>query len=108
MKQEQEKYWVYAIQNETSKRIYIGYTVDLEDRIKRHNSGQVYSTKANRPWELISYQTFESRSQAMWMEGELKKSRGKRLKWIKENKLNEPTPRREGHTGNNSPRQWIG
>ncbi|RZB33767.1 MAG: hypothetical protein SRB2_03697 [Desulfobacteraceae bacterium Eth-SRB2] len=67
----------------------------------------VYSTKGDRPWELISYQKFESRIQAMWKESELKKSKGKRLKWIKENKLNEPTPRREGHTGNNSQRPEI-
>ena len=108
MNQKRKKYWVYAIQNEASKRIYIGYTGDLEDRIKRHNSGQVYSTNSDHPWKLISCQAFESRSQAMWKESELKKSKGKRLKWIKENKLNEPTPRREGHTGNNSLRQWIG
>jgi len=102
------KYWVYAIKSEVSGRIYIGQTSDLYDRLKRHNSGEVYSTKAQRPWRLIAHEEFSSRSQAMWKESELKKSKGKRLKWIKENKLNEPTPRREGHTGNNSQRQWIG
>ena len=107
MNQKRKKYWVYAIQNKASKRIYIGYTGDLEERIKRHNSGQVYSTKSDHPWELISCQMFESISQAMWKESELKKSKGKRLKWIKENKLNEPTPRREVRKGSNSQRPGI-
>jgi len=54
--------------------------------------------KTQRPWILVAYEEFPGRSQAMWKERELKKSKGKRLKWIKENKLSELTPRREGRS----------
>jgi putative endonuclease len=77
--QNKSKYWVYAIESEISGRIYIGQTSDLDDRLKRHNSGEVYSTKAQRPWILVVYEEYSSRSQAMWKESELKKSKGKRF-----------------------------
>jgi len=76
------KYWVYAIQSKTNGRIYIGQTNDLFDRIKRHNAGSVYSTKADTPWKIIALQQFESRATSMKKEAELKKSKGKRTKWI--------------------------
>ena len=79
--------WGYAIQNETNGRVYIGQTADLEERIKKHNSGQVYSTKKELPWKLIARLLFRNRSQAMWVENELKRSRGKRLRWIYEFRL---------------------
>ena len=102
---------MYAIKSATSQRVYVGQTSDLEDRMKRHNSGEVQSTRKDVPWKLVAVEEFKTRSQAMWKEMELKNSRGKRVKWLEQNRLitrNEPTPRREGHTGNNSQRQWIG
>ena len=76
---------MYAIESEVSGRIYIGQTSDLDDGLKRHNSGGVYSTKTDRPWKLIANQIFESRSKALRKEGELKRSRGNLLKWLKIN-----------------------
>jgi predicted GIY-YIG superfamily endonuclease len=35
--------------------IYTGCTNDLEDRIKRHNSGQVIATRNNLPVEIVTY-----------------------------------------------------
>ncbi len=96
MKQKEQRYWVYAIKSESTERIYIGQTSDLDERVRKHNSGEVYSTKCDRPWRLFACQEFESRSQAMWKENEIKQSKGKRLRWIEEKRLNEPTPRREG------------
>ena len=117
--QNKSEYWVYAIESEVPGRIHIGQTSDLDDRLKRHNSGEAYSTKAQRPWILVAYEEFSSRSKVKWKESELKKSKGKRLKWIKENKLNEPThrpvrptgwkrPRRAGHIQSNTQQQAIG
>ena len=78
-------FWVYGIKGHNSDRIYIGQTEDLEKRLKAHNSGLVPSTKMNRPWSLIAYETCETRRIARWREFQLKKSRGKRIKWIREN-----------------------
>jgi putative endonuclease len=38
--------------------IYTGCTNNLEDRIKRHNMGQVIATKNNLPVEIITYIAF--------------------------------------------------
>ena len=48
-----EKYTVYALRSLVDNRIYVGFTSDLERRLKEHNSGKTQSTKGCRPWELF-------------------------------------------------------
>jgi putative endonuclease len=81
-------FFVYAIKSLPTKQIYIGQTEDIEKRLKYHNSRYVKSTKEKKPWILLAMEGFEDRNKARWIENELKRSRGKRLKWIKENKIN--------------------
>ena len=78
-------YWVYAIKNQTNGRIYIGQTANLEKRLATHNAGKVPSTKLDRPWSIIAYEEFNTREEARWQEFNLKKSKGKRLKWLQAN-----------------------
>jgi len=78
---------VYAIESLSTKRIYVGQTKDLNKRLQYHNLGYVKSTSRNRPWELIAFEKVKSISEARWMERQLKKSRGKRIKWIEEKRL---------------------
>ncbi|MCF8107565.1 MAG: GIY-YIG nuclease family protein [Desulfohalobiaceae bacterium] len=81
------QYYVYAIKSEISDRIYIGQTQDLTGRLQKHNTGKVISTKNDRPWILYAYEMFNDRSLSMWAEKEIKKSRGKRIKWLENNLL---------------------
>ncbi len=74
-------FYVYAIQN-LEHRIYIGQTQDLDDRLRRHNAGQVKSTRSGRPWRCIKTQSFNTREESRYFEWQLKKSRGKRTKWL--------------------------
>ncbi len=80
---------IYAIKSLTTNRIYIGYTQDLDTRLKYHNSGYVKSTVEDKPWEIIALERFNSRNEARWKERLLKKSKGKRIKWIEHNRINE-------------------
>jgi putative endonuclease len=80
-------YNVYAIQSGTSKRIYIGYTNNIDTRLNSHNSGYVKSTAKDKPWKIVAAEQVENKDEARWLEHSLKKSRGKRLKWIKENRI---------------------
>ena len=73
---------VYAIRSEKTGRIYIGQTVNLEARFRSHNRGYVASTATERPWTLIKQQSFSNRSEARWIEFCLKRSRGRRLRWL--------------------------
>jgi predicted GIY-YIG superfamily endonuclease len=78
---------VYAIKSVTINRIYIGHTKDISDRLNYHNSGYVKSTAKDRPWKLIALEKIESKNEARWLERSLKKSRGKRLRWVEKNRL---------------------
>jgi len=78
-------FWVYGIKSDSSGRIYVGQTSNLVRRMKQHNSAKVLSTKKDCPWSLVALKEFETRREARWLEFQLKKSRGRRLKWIKEN-----------------------
>ena len=52
------KYFVYLLKSEVSNRCYIGYTVDVYKRLKKHNgiiTGGAKRTKRHRPWKLIMY-----------------------------------------------------
>jgi putative endonuclease len=80
-------YFVYAIQSLSKKRIYIGHTKDFNKRLQYHNAGYVKSTSDARPWVLIALDQFETRSNARWIERELKRPSSKRKKWISQKKV---------------------
>ncbi len=86
MNLEIEKFIVYAIRSDTTNRVYVGQTDDIERRLKEHNSGRVKSTKHETPWKMLAIEFLQDRSEARWCESCLKRSRGKRLKWIDKNK----------------------
>jgi len=75
-------FYVYALQDVTGKRVYIGQCGSLEKRLEAHNAGYVKSTRSDRPWTLVAFQIVEERKEARWIEHELKKSRGKRSRWL--------------------------
>ena len=53
---------------------YCGYTSDLDRRIREHNSGTgAKYTKPRLPVELIYYEEFDTKSQAMKRECAIKK-----------------------------------
>ena len=74
---------VYVIQNQSGK-IYIGQTINLLNRLARHN-GELPSksrsfTKLNKgPWTLVYSEKHNSRKSAMERERELKSSRGRQF-----------------------------
>ena len=65
-------YFVYILQSERDGSYYVGHTSNLEDRLKRHNERRSVYTRAKAPWKLIHQETFESRSDAMKREREIK------------------------------------
>ncbi len=58
-------FYVYILFNKSSDRYYIGQTNNLDSRILRHNQGYVKSTKHGKPWELVYFETHESRKESM-------------------------------------------
>ena len=78
---------VYAIESCEIKRIYIGHTRNMDERLKYHNSGYVKSTVKDRPWKLVAFEGFAKKDEARWIERSLKKSKGKREKWLRKNRI---------------------
>ena len=56
---------------------YVGCTNDLKDRINRHNSGQVDTTKNKLPVNLIRYFAVENEKIAFRLEKYLKTGSGR-------------------------------
>ena len=65
-------YYTYVIQSESTKKLYIGQTNNIQARIHKHNSDKNFSTKNNGPWILLFYKEFNTRSEAMLFEKKLK------------------------------------
>ena len=70
-------YYTYLIQSEKDESIYIGFTGDLEKRIKRHNEGREKYTKKKIPWKLVFYAAFRTQKEATDFEKYLKSGSGK-------------------------------
>ena len=70
-------YYVYVFMCSDNK-LYIGYTENIEQRLKRHKSGQVFSTKGRLPIELIFYEGFHHRMDAKRREKYFKTTAGKK------------------------------
>jgi putative endonuclease len=70
----------YVLYSKKYDKIYIGQTGDLEDRFLSHNEKATkgYTIKY-RPWLIAYTEEFETRSEAMKREKELKSSRGRQF-----------------------------
>ena len=69
-------YFVYLLEN-NNKRWYIGYTPDsAENRLFKHNGGEVQSTKSFIPYKLIYYEAYLKRKDATGRETFLKSGSG--------------------------------
>ena len=82
-----KRYCVYAIQSEVTGRIYIGQTDCLERRVQEHNHERVKSTRREGPWNVVATEFFLEQLKARWLESCLKRSMGKRFKWLDNNKV---------------------
>ena len=68
---------VYILESLKDKGIYTGNTNNLKERLKRHNSGQVASTKDRRPLRIICYTVFNDKQIAYDFERYLKIGSGR-------------------------------
>jgi len=71
-------YYIYILQL-SNQTLYTGSTADINQRIERHNTGHVKSTKGRRPLKLIHFEAYTLKSDALRREKFLKTTEGKRL-----------------------------
>ena len=72
--------------------LYTGWTNDLDKRLKAHNSGRgAKYTKTRRPVELVYYEKFLTKQEAMSREARIKQlSRSQKLELIAGTLNNKP------------------
>ena len=72
-------YYVYILKSKKNDNLYIGFSSDLKRRFQEHNRGLNFSTKADKPWQLIHYEAYLNKNDAVRREKYLKTSIGSHL-----------------------------
>ena len=71
-----KKMFLYILQNKRNK-YYVGITaLTPEQRLKRHNNGDVFSTKIGKPWKIIHEEEFTDLKLAREREKQIKSWHG--------------------------------
>ncbi|MFH1374710.1 MAG: GIY-YIG nuclease family protein, partial [bacterium] len=70
------KYYTYILKSKIAERYYVGSTNDLERRINEHNTRKDHWTYRFQPWEVIHFEEFANRSEAVVKEKRLKSKYG--------------------------------
>lgn len=71
------QYCVYVLISLKDRNLYVGYTIDLQQRLTAHFHGEVASTAPRRPFRLIYAEYHHAMSDAKRREQYLKTSAGK-------------------------------
>ena len=66
-------HYVYIIYSQKVDKYYIGSTSDIPGRIRRHNQSNKGFTSIGKPWSLVYQEEFETKTEAIQRESELKK-----------------------------------
>lgn len=71
-------YFVYVLYSSKYQKIYIGYSSDPEKRLLSHNDERNTGwSKRYQPWGIIHLEEFNTKSDALKREKQLKSSRGR-------------------------------
>lgn len=70
-------YYVYLIRSQSfPDQTYVGFTTNLEERLKKHNQHSSLHTKKYAPWKLAAYVAFDSKKKALDFEKYIKVGSG--------------------------------
>jgi putative endonuclease len=71
-------FFVYILQNDIDGSFYVGQTQNIRDRLKRHNENRSLFTKDKGTWSLVHLEKFNSSSEAVKREKDIKKKKSKK------------------------------
>jgi len=75
------KFYCYILYSKSIKRYYVGYTTDIEVRLKLHNTGyfggKSYTSKAS-DWKIYLLVPCNSIEQAVYLELKIKRMKSRR------------------------------
>ena len=70
-------FFVYILYSSNCNRYYIGYSSDVEERLRRHNAGRVTATRTCAPYELKASKEFATELEARREELRLKRMKSR-------------------------------
>lgn len=73
-------YFVYLLQSVKDGSFYVGFTTDLQRRLKEHNSGHSNYSSKHGPWKLIYFEEFKTLEEAVARERYLKTGAGRKFR----------------------------
>ena len=65
-------YYTYVLQSQKDGSYYVGFTKQLQKRIRQHNAGKSKYTSRHVPYQLVYYERFESKQDAVENEKHIK------------------------------------
>jgi putative endonuclease len=75
-------YKVNALYSPGYRKIYIGFSSNLEARMRSHNElGTKGWTIKSRPWEIVFTESYATKAEAIKRERELKSAKGREYVW---------------------------
>jgi putative endonuclease len=72
-------FYIYVLWSNKLEKRYIGYTENIEKRLKEHNSGKTPFTKSGKPWSLIYQESYSDKTLAIKREMFLKSGQGRKF-----------------------------
>ena len=73
-----ERFYVYILQSLKDFSFYVGQCDDLDHRMSKHFDGMSKYTSSKRPWRLVYFEVFKTRTEALIREKEIKKMKSKK------------------------------
>ena len=70
-------YFVYVLKSKKFDYTYVGHTFDLRVRLAQHNAGKTKSNKAYAPFDIIYFEAFDTRHDAIKREKYFKTGSGR-------------------------------
>ena len=69
-------FYTYILKSKIGEKYYVGYTSDLDARLRKHNSGSNKSTIKFKPWEVVYFESLLDKKSAWLREQQIKRYKG--------------------------------
>ena len=73
-----DQYFTYILFSSKINKFYVGSTDNIKWRLERHNLGWGRFTKTGIPWELVYFEQYESKSECLKREREIKNKKSRK------------------------------
>lgn len=73
------KYYVYILQSQKDQSYYVGYTQGIKQRLYDHNNGRGRYSSKKALWQLVYWEEYGTKTEAIIREQQIKKWKSKKL-----------------------------